>query len=255
MVTLFFACSLIIVVTLIGGLPPVLARGSLASARLHEWGEAFARGLFLGLGMLHFLPDAWLSLEVEGNVGLRAIYFTAIVLGILFVGYLLRKCSRKVLIHFQLKQQYWSPLLLATLLTIHSVLEGAALGIAGLLGGFLLLFVAILAHKMADSFALAISMRSSGMARSLMVKIMLIFSLMTPTGLLLGSSLTRWLQSYPGQMLGTFFDFVAGVTFTYLALAKTGCVSHPRGNNHVSRANAGYFLFGLLNMGILVWWG
>lgn len=255
MTTSFFACSLIIVVTLIGGLPPALARGPLASARLHEWGEAFARGLFLGLGILHFLPEAWLSFQVEDEVGLRGIYFAMVALGVLFAGYLLQKGSRKVLAHCQLKQQYWSPLLLAILLTIHSVLEGAALGIAGLLGGFLFLFVAILAHKMADSFALAVSMRSSGMASSLMVKIVLLFSLMTPAGLLLGSSLTSWLQSYPGQMLGTLFDFIAGITFVYLALAKTGCVSHPEEKNHVSHANVGYFLFGLLNMGILTWWG
>lgn len=263
MLVALLTCGLIVLVTLLGGLPPVLAQGQQASMRLHEWGEAFARGLFLGLGLVHFLLPAWQQLGEMTEGVMQPLVFIVAGLVVLGIGYLLQYLTIRVMTYFNIDQHYWNPSLLALLLTVHSILEGAALGIADLLGGFWLVFMAILMHKAADAFALAVSMRGSGMARKFMVKTMLVFSLMTPVGMLLASSLILWLESDPGQILTLLFDFFAGIAFVYLAVTKTRCVGHPA--HHAAEGpektlhlphwiNVGLFLMGVINMSALAYW-
>ena len=72
------------------------------------------------------------------------------------------------------------------MLSVHSIMLGAALGLAHHNSMIIMLFLAIITHKWAESFAIAVQLNKSSMSRKTSMLFFFIFSLMTPIGIYFG---------------------------------------------------------------------
>ena len=100
------------------------------------------------------------------------------------------------------------------MLSFHSFLAGAALGISGSLSVFIVILLAIIAHKWAASFSLAVHINKSQLPFNIAVLLFLVFALMTPLGILMGDLIQNTLHSY--QLIEPVFSSLAAGTFLYL---------------------------------------
>lgn len=225
------AMAIIFGVGLGGGLA---ARRLAASENRAHWfgiGSALAGGIFLGAGLLHMLPDAAAGFR---NLAPGWDYPAAFFLACL--GFLLILFVERVLAsHMGLNRgshcdaesppescrdqsQAVYPYILALVLSVHSVLAGLALGAEkGMLAGAAIL-LAILAHKGSASFALAISLEQGGLSRLRVWGAVLVFSCMTPLGVLVGSAITNLLSTTGARGFEAIFDCLAAGTFLYIAV-------------------------------------
>ena len=54
----YTAALIIFMIALAGGFPPIFVKTSDRTEKFFAFGDAFARGVFLGAGLIHLLPDA-----------------------------------------------------------------------------------------------------------------------------------------------------------------------------------------------------
>lgn len=219
-VLLAFYAGAILVAALAGGALPLLGNVRRSDAFL-----SFSAGVMLGAAFLHMLPEA-----VEG-AGARAVPF--VLVGFLAL-YLL---ERFVLIHVcgepgpnvRLSTRDAAAVVdhgdhvhvegttgcdvhafgVAAFvgLSLHTVLDGFALGAANATTGVgLLVFAAIIAHKIPSSFSLSAILRAEGWSRRKALAMNATFALMVPAGALLYLALR---------------DLVRARAFTSIALAAS----------------------------------
>ena len=100
------------------------------------------------------------------------------------------------------------------MLSIHSFLAGAALGLSVQYSVIIVLLLAIVMHKWAEAFALAVQITKATLPISVGIMLFLIFTLMTLLGILLGSVATYNIQKIP--LLEPIFSAMAAGTFLYL---------------------------------------
>lgn len=128
-------------------------------------------------------------------------------------------------------------------LSVHSLTAGIALaavqGQADIAGVMLL---AILAHKGFESFSLASVFSMTDITRPRLITLLVLFSLITPAGLLMGGALTGWL----GGSITALTSLAAG-TFLYVCL----CELLPE---VFHRREDGPLKLGLLAGGIALMW-
>lgn len=173
-------------------------------------GEALASGVFLGAGLIHMLGDASQDFFQRG----LSYPFSYLIAGIVFLALLwLEHVGREVYEHQGSDSNHFA-LLAFIMLSIHSFFAGAALGLSGSSSVMIVLFIAIIAHKWAASFALAVQFNKSPMNKAQRIKYFLIFALMTPIGIFLGDIATMSTHSLP-YLLPIFSSIAAG-TFIYL---------------------------------------
>ncbi|MGB6976445.1 MAG: ZIP family metal transporter [Gammaproteobacteria bacterium] len=208
------AAVIILLITLLGGIWPLLRKTSLQDAHLPTFdfpiGESLAAGIFLGAGLLHMLPDAAQAFYKAGY----AYPFPFLIAALGFLSLLsLEHISNSLKGHANTLLSSVA-LLTATMLSIHSLLEGAAVGIAENLATTLMIFIAILAHKGAASFALATHLTRSRLKLPLIIFSFSFFALMTPLGIFAGS----WMVSAPSThvLLTPIFSALAAGTFLYI---------------------------------------
>jgi len=216
-----FKIIAIIVIFLVGvssGLFPLRFAVSKGEKLLFSLGNSLAGGIFLGAALLHLLPDAVAHFEGVFEYPLEML-LAAFSLGILLF------LEKVVFIEHEAhnldkigKPSSLGPYLLALVLSIHSFIAGAALGIEKTMLGSASLFVAIIAHKGGAAFALGISMIKGGVKRNRHLRVILLFSVMTPLGIVLGSLLSKGLGSHTGQVVEGVFDSLAAGTFLYIAV-------------------------------------
>ncbi len=216
----FKAISIILIITagVFGGLYPlrkVLGKNG------HEnlmFGNAFAGGIFLGAGLLHMLPD---SIENFGNLSLNIDYpFPALLagFGFIFVLFLEKVLVREESLEAIGKTNNQFPTLLFLVLAIHSIIAGMSLGLETSFASGIVIFIAIIAHKGSASFALGVSMANSNTQKSLFIKTILFFSIMTPLGIIIGSILSEIDSSRTALWFEAIFDALAAGTFVYIAI-------------------------------------
>lgn len=204
------------------GLWPVLT-GADGHERFFSLGNAFGGGVFLGAGLMHLLPDAienYSSLFGPGwDYPLASLICAA--------GFLLVLWIDKVIIgadedHFAgavaAPRSFFAPYMLALVLSVHSVIAGVALGVESQLAASAALFLAIIAHKAAAAFALGASLQRGGIARGQSIRIVALFSSMTPLGVAVGLSLGVLLTGRNAQGFEGIFDALAAGTFLYIAV-------------------------------------
>lgn len=200
----------IFLLTVVSGFYPLLKK---YKQKLIQFpiGEALSSGVFLGAGLMHMLAES-----AEGYHELGYHYpFAFLLAGISFLLLLMLE-------HFSLKKQSdkeWHqsssvPYIAVILLSVHSFLAGAALGITDSIGSLAIIFFAIAAHKWAESLALAIRISKSRISPQSCIILYLIFALMTPIGILVGAQVLSHVASN-STLIPTFNALAAG-TFLYI---------------------------------------
>lgn len=109
-----------------------------------------------------------------------------------------------------------SAMVLWIALAFHSIMEGLALGADEEANKSI--FIAILAHKGIESFALGTSLLRSSMAYTTKYYLCLVgFSLMTPIGILAGIALERTFES---ELASLYVSSIAAGTFIYVSIVE-----------------------------------
>lgn len=145
-------------------------------------GETLATGVFLGAALLHMLPESHTLFKSMGY----HYPFAFIITGAVFLLFLWFEHLGKELYHHHTSEHPAFAILAWIMLSIHSIMLGAALGLAHHNSIIIMLFLAIITHKWAESFAIAIQLNKSSMSTNKNLIFFLLFSLMTPLGIYLG---------------------------------------------------------------------
>lgn len=216
-----FKILAVVAIFLIGvsaGLIPLKLAVSKREKLLFSVGNSLAGGIFLGAGLLHLLPDGIDSLGGVSNYPLAMLLAAGSLAALLFlekVVFIGRDAHNLETIG---NTSAFEPYLLALILSIHSFIAGAAFGIEKTILASAVLLIAIIAHKGGAAFALGISMERGGVIKARYIKVILLFSIMTPLGIFLGSVLGSAFSSNTGKLLEGIFDSLAAGTFIYVAV-------------------------------------
>ena len=200
---------LILVIALIAGILPFKKK-----LNNHQFdfsiGESMACGVFLGAGLIHMLGDS-----AQGFIALGFHYpFAFLISGISFLLLLLLEHIGNELQDHNAGNLKNMALLAMIMLSIHSFLEGAAVGISANFLTTTVLALAIIAHKWAESFSLAIQIGKSAFKFSTGLLMFLIFAFMTPVGIVLGDMINAGTGAQP--LLTPIFSACAAGTFLYI---------------------------------------
>lgn len=228
------AVILVFAAGMAGGLLPWRVAATKRSRTYLGWGNAFAGGVLLAAGLIHLLGDAvegfdglWPDVDYPWAFTIAAGSFL-LILGIERV---LPRTSRAPVGSSQLdtgdpeadsivaaaEDAKTYPYLLLLTLSIHSIIAGMALGAQQSLAGFIIIVIAILAHKSAAGFALGVSLHRIGMNVKRARSLILGFSVMTPIGIIAGTGIAALLDSTGEQVFEALFDAIAAGTFIYIA--------------------------------------
>jgi len=246
------AAFVIFATSIVAGILPIRASLGKKAATTLPTMEGFASGIFMGTAVFHMLPIAFGHFQSisEPDAYSYTLLFSVFGFSLLFF---LEKLVKRFPHPDELKNKRIMVLVLTLFLSVHAVLAGAALGINTTLTTTFVLFVAIIAHKGSESFALAANLHRGSMTLSQMVVIFFIFSLMTPAGILLGSNMVAKLQSAQGQWMEASFNAVAAGTFMYIATLHRvlhRCIHDEENRAHMRVA----LISGLLISAVIAIW-
>lgn len=206
----------IIIVGLIGGTIPIVASRFENSRRFFSLGNAFAGGVFLGAGLIHLLPDGTRKLATVSTFPIGGLLAA--------VGFaLLLLVDRVVFSHHDLtasaeRNSSTYPYVLTVILSVHSIIAGTSLGLETHVTTAIVILLAILFHKGSAAFALMVSLHSAGVEATRQKRMLGLFVLMTPLGLLIGSIASAVLTGNVAVLLEGSFDTLASGTFLYVAV-------------------------------------
>jgi len=204
----------ILFLALIGGFFPFRIRKKYKNLNAHIFdfpiGESLACGVFLGAGLIHMLGDSAQAFIREGY----DYPFAFLIAGGSFLGLLLLEHLGSELKDHHDSSSKGMALLATLMLSIHSLFEGAALGISGDVLTSIVLCLAIVAHKWAASFSLSLQLNKSSLQFNLGLSCFLIFALMTPIGIFIGDLVTKATGIHP--LLTPIFSALAAGTFLYI---------------------------------------
>ena len=100
------------------------------------------------------------------------------------------------------------------MLSIHSLVLGTALGFSHEYSLVIMLFLAIITHKWAESFAIAVQLNKSSLTSAKSVVFFLIFAMMTPLGIFIGWFLGHGVET--NSLFDPILIAVSAGTFLYL---------------------------------------
>jgi zinc transporter 1/2/3 len=203
--------AVILLVTLIPGAYPFFCRARIGLKGDFQTGEAVAAGVFLGAGLIHMLADSAKEFLNQG-VGYPVPFLLCGAIFLLLL--LLEHVGREVYSHSSGERSPLFAILAMIMLSVHSFLAGAALGLSQNIGLMVVILFAVLAHKWAESFSLAIHLVKSRLSTRTALGLFAIFASMVPLGILFGGYLSTDLKAYP-ILTPTFMALAAG-TFLYL---------------------------------------
>jgi zinc transporter 1/2/3 len=210
------AVVVIFLTGLAGGLLPLWVGYTPRTQRFFSLGNALSAGIFLSAGLIHMLPDA-----EEGLRGALGEFPTAsliAVIGFFIVLFVERVASRGDAEVAEANKGAVYAYILALVLSVHSLIAGAALGTEQTTTGMLVIFIAILAHKGSAAFALGVSMFRGGVPRARIPRTIAVFASMTPIGIILGAILSASLTGHAALLTEGIFDALAAGTFIYVAI-------------------------------------
>ena len=203
----------ILLVALGSGLLPQRLGTTHGGRRLLMLGSAFAAGVFLGAGLIHLLGDGQENFAELGS-GDYPMALALCGIGVLFV-LLIEKvaAASEETDAAQVRQPY----LLLSVLSVHSLIAGATLGLEGAAGAYMLILVAILAHKGFAAFSLGVSFVEAALPAPRYRRLLIFFSFTTPLGVILGTLAATALQDRTALLFEAIFDGLAAGTFLYVA--------------------------------------
>ncbi|MBN1911298.1 MAG: ZIP family metal transporter [Pirellulales bacterium] len=232
----------------VGGMLPYWRRVDSDRSRFLEYGNAFAAGIFLALGLLFMLHDAdghfkQLFPEVDYPIAFALALVAFLVL--MLIEHVLPSLREGKIVHAETGEgtddfvttgsPKFAPYMLLGALGVGSFIAGLALGAQPHIKGVLLIFLAIVAHKGSAGFALGVSMRRGGIARSWGRRLILLFALTTPTGVLVGMAATQLLTGHGEQIfIASSIALLSGV-FLYVATLDILREQLAERTNHLAR--------------------
>lgn len=241
------AAVLIFLTSLVTVIYPLKKKSVLNHPESVELGEALASGIFLGAAFFHMLPDAIKAFSHLYGTMSYPIPEMICIGG--FILYLF--LERLSLVHGRSKHSI--PYILAMILTIHAIIEGAALGIGATFSQTIMLFIAILAHKGSESFALCVTMLRHELPFRRIVFVIIFFAFMTPLGISLGAAVNQVAYARQGELTAAIFNAFAAGTFLYIST-----LHHIRFHQHTEETQGlqefACLVSGLTMMGIIAIW-
>ncbi len=244
------AAVLIFISSLAAIIYPIRKHLTLRYTEPLELGEAFASGIFLGVAFFHMLPAAIDSFHaLWGNLHYPLAELICI-LGFISLLFL----DRLSLINSHRNPAIGIPYILTLMLIIHSLIEGAALGVNTTFAEAFMIFVAILAHKGSASFALCVTLLRHKISLKRIISIVIFFSLATPIGIFLGTALNSFSHLTEGQVLKATFNAFATGSFFYMAT-----LHHVQFHKRAAEESHGlleffFLVIGLVIMGLVAVW-
>lgn len=248
----FLAALLILIVTLIAVIYPIKSRRFPAHNPVLELGDAFASGIFLGAALFHMLPDSINAFSVllpNSHFPLAESFCAAGFLLLLF----LERLSEFTHHSDHQHPHHVLPYMLAIILVVHSLVEGAALGVNSTFAQTLIIFIAIIAHKGSESFALAVVLNRSHLSLKGVLYTIAIFACMTPLGIALGAYVTEILHSQSGLLITALFNAFAAGTFLYMSTLHH-INHHQQGHEGEGLLEFLFLLIGLVIMAAIAVW-
>jgi zinc transporter ZupT len=240
------SASIIFFISLISGGYPFFKRLKNKSHLSLPKAEAFASGIFLGAGLIHMLGESsrdFIAMGVDYPLPF-------LIAGMVFLGFLLLEHVAKELYHHPEQSKSAFAIVAFIMLSIHGFLAGAALGITSSISLAVIVFIAILAHKWAESFALALQLTKAPFRFLFALSLFIIFALMTPLGIFTGSYIVESLE-HLHFIEPTFLALAAG-TFLYLGslhgLEKSVLISECCNLNVFFYVIAGFSLMALIGL-------
>jgi len=237
----------------LGGLLPLKLR---VRDRLLSWGNTLSGGVFLAAGFTHMLSEAvegFEKLDIHQSIGSFPLPYVLCMLGILLTFFVekvmfsahshhsfiatanasdskdkeedshdhhhvnIASGEKDKEIKDPMHQGNWNMYVLCLLLSVHSLIEGAALGIEDNIPDATNVFIAIFGHKAFAAFAFGVNVVKHKTPTDQLIKLVLLFSSMTPIGILMG--LTA-LQNTSNSALSETIKAVSSGTFIYIALVE-----------------------------------
>lgn len=236
---IIFGLSLFLVILLAGWIP---FKKRLANAAHSDFaiGETLATGVFLGAALLHMLPES-------NRMFLQHGYhypFAYIISGIVFLVFLWFEHLGKELYHHHDKTHPAFALVAWFMLSFHSLVVAAALGFSQDYTLVILLFLAIITHKWAESFAIAVQLNKSRLSPKVSALFFLLFALMSPLGIILGWFIGHGVETK--SLLDPILVATSAGTFLYLGtlhgLEKCVMVEHCCNLRYFSFVIVGFLL-------------
>lgn len=201
---------LVLFVTFISGFYPFAKKIKTKTGLDFPIGDSIAAGVFLGAALMHMLSDA-----SQDFFALHYDYpFAAMLAGASFLFLLLLEHIGREIYHVKGGPSAPFAILAVILLSFHSFLAGAALGLTTTLSMTIIILLAILAHKWAASFSLAVQINRSNLSMKTGILLFLIFAAMVPLGIIAGTSVSTYFTNYP--LIEPIFNALAAGTFLYL---------------------------------------
>lgn len=197
-------------ITLLSGLYPFFKKFKSTQALSFPIAESLAAGVFLSVSLIHMMGDAS-NAFYQQSVRYPLAFLLA---GIMFLFLLWLEHIGRELNAEKGNASNAFAVLAMVMLSIHAFLMGAALGLTQKMSVVVVIFLAIIAHKWAESFSLAVQINKSHFTFRKNILLFLVFSLMTPLGILLGDSAMTFFTNYP--LLPPIFSSLAAGTFLYL---------------------------------------
>uniref|UniRef100_A0A7E4VGM8 Zinc/iron permease n=1 Tax=Panagrellus redivivus TaxID=6233 RepID=A0A7E4VGM8_PANRE len=123
-------------------------------------------------------------------------------------------------------------IMFAVVMSLHSILEGFALGVQDDNTGIITLFISLIIHKGIESFSVGLQISRANSKRTLMVvSTILVYALMTPIGSLLGVGLFNLsIDAVYKEGLVVVLEGLAGGTFIYVTFFEV--LAQERANDH-----------------------
>lgn len=242
---------IIFIVTVIAVVYPVRVHAHSAHNHFLDFGDAFASGVFLGAALFHMLPESAANFQAllpHVHYPLPALLCAAGFLILLFLERLTVTTAKNKNHH-----KITIPYVLGIVIIIHSLIEGAVLGINTDLATAFLIFLAIVAHKGSEGFALSITLARSELSSTVLIILLGIFALTTPFGIALGTTIETSLQARQGQFFTAGFSAFAAGTFLYMSTLHH--ISHHQ-RMHEAESLQEYvcLLLGVIVMGVIALW-
>jgi zinc transporter 1/2/3 len=233
------AIFVIFAIAVAGGLLPRRV-GKLENADIwFSLSNAFAGGLFLAVGLIHMVGDSgehFAEAGVDFNPHPELLLATGgflLVLALEMVaGGRLRANLAESLGPGEvdeddddhdhgpieaLPEPAFRARVLILLLSVHSLVEGMAVGLEAEIAALVAILIAILAHKGPEAYALGTSLYEAGRDRTAMLRQSLLYAAMTPFGIVIGIVVSTSLSGDGESMAEAIFDGLAAGSFIYIA--------------------------------------
>lgn len=169
----------------------------------------------MGAALLHLLPDSCLQFS---HVMPNSTYPLASLI-CLSTFMILLLMEQGILLYGKFHKSNGNlvaPCLLIIILSIHSLIEGTAIGINSSFAEMAVIFFAVIAHKGSESFALASSLHRYEISHTNIAKIIAFFSLITPIGILGATAVGQLFIHMSQQYIEAILNAVTSGTFLYL---------------------------------------